>query len=126
MNREDASFPSSVVDMALLGKLFEQHQPKLLAMVQRRLDPALTARISPEDILSDAFLEARRKWSAFRAQSALTPYTWLYGIVRDCLIEAWRRQSRASRDPRRELPWPERSSLQLVLGLVVRQSSIVG
>src|SRR5713226_7639927 len=91
MNREDSSFPASVTDMAMLGKLFEQHQPKLLAMVQRRLDPALAARISPEDILSDAFLEARRKWTAFQAQSALSPYAWLYQIVKDSLIEAWRR-----------------------------------
>src|SRR5712692_10259884 len=98
MNRDDSSFPASVTYIAMLGKLFEQHQPKLLAMVRRRLDPALAARISPEDILSDAFLEARRKWSTFKARSALTPYAWLYRIVRDCLIEAWRRESRACRN----------------------------
>jgi RNA polymerase sigma-70 factor (ECF subfamily) len=123
MSRQDSSRHSSVVDMALLGKLFEEHQPKLLAMVQRRLDPSLTARISPEDILSDAFLEARRKWPGFKAQSTLTPYAWLYGIVRDCLIQAWRRENRACRNPDRELPWPERSSMQLVLGLVGSGSS---
>jgi RNA polymerase sigma-70 factor (ECF subfamily) len=118
MSREDSSFPSSVADVALLGKLFEQHQPKLLATVRRRLDPALAARLSAEDVLSDAFLEARRKWPAFKAQSALAPYPWLYRVVLDCLIQAWRRETRACRDPERELPWPERSSLQLVLGLV--------
>src|SRR5438874_6337274 len=99
MPRQDSSLHSSVVDMALLGKLFEEHQPKLLAMIQRRLDPSLAARISPEDILSDAFLEARRKWPAFKAQPALTPYAWLYGIVRDCLIQAWRRENRSCRSP---------------------------
>src|SRR5437868_5787754 len=123
MSHQDSSPHASVVDMALLGKLFEEHQPKLLAMVQRRLDPSLAARISPEDILSDAFLEARRKWTAFKAQSALTPYAWLYGIVRDCLIEAWRRESRACRNPNRELPWPEQSSMQLVMGLFGSGSS---
>jgi RNA polymerase sigma-70 factor (ECF subfamily) len=122
MNQQD-SFPSSVADLALLGKLFEDHQARLLAMLRRRLDPALAARLDPEDILSDAYLEAQRKWPAFKAQSALTPYAWLYRIVRDCLIEAWRKQSRAGRDPRRELPWPERSSMQLVLGLVGSGSS---
>jgi RNA polymerase sigma-70 factor (ECF subfamily) len=123
MSRQDSSLHSSVVDLALLGKLFEEHQSKLLAMIQRRLDPSLAARISPEDILSDAFLEARRKWSTFKTQSALTPYAWLYGIVRDCLIEAWRRENRACRSPNKELPWPERSSMQLVLGLVGSGSS---
>jgi RNA polymerase sigma-70 factor (ECF subfamily) len=123
MNHPDSSFPSSVVDMAMLGKLFEQHQAKLMAMVQRRLDPALAARISPEDILSEAFLEARRKWTAFKAHPGLTPYAWLYQIVLDCLIEAWRRENRACRNPKREMPWPERSSMQLVLGLVGSESS---
>jgi RNA polymerase sigma-70 factor (ECF subfamily) len=118
MDREDPSLPSSVADMARLGKLFEEHQPRLLAMIRRRLDPALAARISPEDVLSNAFLKARRKWAAFNVQSALTPYAWLYRIVRDSLIEAWRRENRVGCDPKREMPWPERSSMQLVLGLV--------
>src|SRR5262249_51915503 len=99
MDREDPSLPSSVADMARLGKLYEEHQPRLLAMIRRRLDPALAARISPEDVLSNAFLKARRKWAAFNAQSALTPYAWLYRIVRDSLIEAWRRENRAGCDP---------------------------
>jgi RNA polymerase sigma-70 factor (ECF subfamily) len=118
MSCEESAPPSSVADMALLGKLFEEHRPRLLAMVQRRLDPALAARVSAEDVLSDAFLEARRRWTAFKAQSALTPHAWLYGIARDRLIEAWRRENRACRDPEREVPWPERSSVQLVMGLI--------
>ena len=99
MSHQDSSPHASVVDMALLGKLFEEHQPKLLAMVQRRLDPSLAARVSPDDILSDAFLEARRKWLAFKAQSALTPYAWLYGIVRDCLIQQTNRLPEHFRHP---------------------------
>jgi RNA polymerase sigma-70 factor (ECF subfamily) len=38
--------------------------------------------------------------------------------VLDTLIEAWRRESRAMRDHRRELPWPAESSVQLALHLV--------
>jgi RNA polymerase sigma-70 factor (ECF subfamily) len=123
MASEDSSLPSSVADLARLGQLFEQHRPKLLAVVQRRLDPALAARVGPDDVLGEAFLEARRKWAAFQAEPGLSPYAWLYRIVRDCLIEAWRRESRACRDLDRDLPWPERSSAQLVLGLVGSGSS---
>jgi hypothetical protein len=36
--------PSSVGDLAALGKLIEEHRPKLGAMLQRRIDPALAAR----------------------------------------------------------------------------------
>jgi RNA polymerase sigma-70 factor (ECF subfamily) len=118
MPRDESSMPSSLADMAALGKLLEEHSPKLLAMLERRLDPALAARISPEDILGEAFLEARRKWGRFKEQAVMTGYAWLYRIVQDCLIEAWRRQTRACRDPGREMPWPERSSIQLGLGLV--------
>lgn len=116
--RRDESMPSTIADMAALGQMFEEHRPKLLAMIQKRLDPALLARIDPEDILSQGFLEARRKWNSFKNQSAMTPYAWLYRIILDRLIEAWRRETRARRDPDREMPWPERSSVQLGLGLV--------
>src|SRR5438105_4839442 len=118
MRRDDSSLSSSVADMAALGQLLQEHRPKLLAMVRRRLDPALAARIDPEGILSDAFLEARRKWPAFKEQSARTPYSWLYRIVLDCLIERWRRESRGLRDYRRTMPLPEGTSVQLGLGLV--------
>lgn len=110
--------PSSVGDLAVLGKLLEEHRPQLLAMLQRRLDPALSARISAEDILSEAFLQARRKWTAFKSQATLSPYAWLYRIALDCLIEAWRHETRDRRDPERAMPWPDQSSIQMGLGLV--------
>jgi RNA polymerase sigma-70 factor (ECF subfamily) len=47
----------------------------------------------------------------------MTPYTWLYRLAMDSLIEAWRRQNCDGRDPRREIPWPDRSSAQQVLNL---------
>jgi RNA polymerase sigma-70 factor (ECF subfamily) len=108
----------SVTDLAVLGKLFEENRPRLLAMVRRRIDPALAARLDPEEVLSAAFLEARRKCDAFKAESGLSAYAWLYGIVRDCLFEAYRKSTRGCRDHRRDLPWPDHSSVQLGLGLV--------
>src|SRR5437773_10499109 len=103
--------PDSLAGMAELGQLLEEHRPKLLAVVQRRLDPALARRISPEDILSEAFLQARRRWHSFQEQNGMTAYAWLYRTVMDCLIEAWRHESRDCRHPGNEMPWPERSSI---------------
>ena len=71
----------SVADMAALGRTIEDHRPKLLAMVRRRIDPSLAVRIDPEEVLSEAFLLACRKWKAFCGQSSLTSYAWLYRIV---------------------------------------------
>ena len=108
----------TVQDLADVGRLLEEHRPRLLEMVRRRIDAALAARIDPEEILQEAFLLAARKWGSFRRQDSLTPYAWLYRIVLDCLIEAYRRESRTIRDHRRDLPWPEYSSVQLAWNLV--------
>jgi RNA polymerase sigma-70 factor, ECF subfamily len=109
--------PSSVFELAALGKLFEQHRARLLAMVRRRLDPALSARVDPEDIVEDAFLRAGSRWSDYDP-GVMSGYTWLYRIVLDCLIETSRKAHAAGRSIRREVPWPERSSVELGLGLV--------
>lgn len=123
MNHDNSSLLSSLADMAELGRLLEEHRPKLLAMVQRRLDPALAARVDPEGVLAEAFLLARRKWAAFKERPAASPYAWLYRIVLDCLIEAWRREARDCRDYRRSMPLPEGTSVQLALGLVSLEQS---
>jgi len=47
-----------------------------------------------------------------------TPYSWLYRLAMDSLIEVWRRQNCDGRDPRREIPWPDRSSGQQALKLI--------
>jgi RNA polymerase sigma-70 factor (ECF subfamily) len=126
---------SSVADLAALGRLLEEHRPRLLAMLDRRIDPALGVRIGPDDILNEAFLDARRKWTAFRGakgdnespfaprkdcseQPQLSEYAWLYRIVLDRLIEEWRKATRGRRDLHREMPWPERTSDQLGMNLV--------
>jgi RNA polymerase sigma-70 factor (ECF subfamily) len=114
---------STVVDLAILGRLFEEHRPKLLAAVQRRIDPALVGRIDAEGVVNDAFLVARRKWPGFEERSAASTYAWLYKIVRDCLRDAWRRETRDRRDGRQDMPWPDRSSVQMGLRLVGSASS---
>src|SRR5258708_20701605 len=107
--KRDSNF-DSIAGLATLGQLLEEHRSKLFAVVQRRLDPALARRISPEDILSEAFLQARRKWNTFNDQHEMTPYAWLYRLVMDCLIDACRRETRARRDPHPQRRSPPLSS----------------
>jgi len=85
----------TVAEMAALGKMLHEHRPALLAMLERRIDPKLASRMNAEDLLSEAFLEARRKWDWFKDQSELSPYVWLYRICLDTIIAAWRRESRS-------------------------------
>ena len=118
MSHRESSVPSSVSDWAALGQLLEEHRPRLLAMLRRRLDPKLNPRLDAEEILSEAFLQARRRWPGFQAHTEMKPYPWIYRIALDCLIEAWRRETRGPRDVHRQMPLPEQTSLQLGLGLV--------
>ena len=108
-----------VVELATLGQMFEEYKPKLLAMIQRRSDPALSARRNAEDILQDGYLKAQDRWPDFK-ESGMAPYTWLYRIVMDCLLDDRDYQTRRRRDQRAEIAWPERSSMQLVLGWSTR------
>jgi RNA polymerase sigma-70 factor (ECF subfamily) len=117
MGHEEGEEPLSVADEAALSKMLEEHRSKLLVMIQSRIDPAMGARVSAEDILSETFLLARRRWRRF-ASSGMTPYSWLYRLAMDSLIEVSRRQNCSGRDPRREIRWPDRSSAQQVLKLI--------
>jgi RNA polymerase sigma-70 factor (ECF subfamily) len=108
---------SSLGSMAVLGQLLDRHREKLLGAIRRRIDPALSVRLDPEDVLNNAYLVAQRKYAEFRESGTISPFAWLYGIARDCLIDAWRRETRDRRDLAREMPWPADSIAQLGLGL---------
>jgi RNA polymerase sigma-70 factor (ECF subfamily) len=117
MARQEGKLPSSVSEVVRLAQVFEQYRPRLLAMVRRRLDPALAARVDPEDIVGEAFLRAQARWSTHDV-AGLPTYAWLYRNALDCLIEAWRSANAAGRSIQREVRWPESSSVQLGMGLV--------
>src|SRR5438128_532128 len=59
---KEATVSLSVSELAALGKLFEEHRPKLLAMLRRKIDPVLAVRIDAEEILQEAFFMAHRRW----------------------------------------------------------------
>jgi len=114
----DADSPSSLADLATLGRLVDEHRPKLLAMLQRRIDRGLNVRVDPEDVLQEAYLIAQRRWPDFQRNPTTTPYVWLYGLVRDQLLVSWRNATRGKRDLRKDVAWPDHSSEQLGMSLI--------
>lgn len=114
----DLPFRSSLAGLATLGQLLDEHRPKLLAMLQRRIDRGLHVRVDPDDVFQEACLVAQRRWPDFQENPTTTPYVWLYGLVRDQLISHWRQHTRGPRDLRRDQAWPDRSSEQLGLSLI--------
>ena len=109
--------PQQVIEMAELGALFEEHWAKLVQIVRGRLAPVLGARIDPEDVVVQAFFIARRRWSSYRTQRDPQEFLWLYRLVNDQLIEAWRSATRGCRDVALEAPWPSQPSVALGLQL---------
>lgn len=111
--------PASVSE---LNATWAHLRPRLFAMLRKRIDPRLGARVDADDILSETYLLAQKRWATFAATGG-SAIVWLYRLATDCLIEAWRRENRAKRSLQAEMPWPERSSIQLCLGLIAAASS---
>jgi RNA polymerase sigma-70 factor (ECF subfamily) len=78
--------------------------------------------VDPEDIQSEALFSVRDKCSDHDPEE-ISVYAWLYRNVLDCLISAWRSGNAAGRSLKREIPWPQRSSVELGVGLVGSNTS---
>ena len=114
--------PSSVRDLAELGALFEAHWPRLIAIMRHRVDPSLGVRLDAEDIVNAAFLDARRRWTAYRADPKVSEFVWLYRLVNDRLVEEYRKAARQP-DGRGNVPWPSHPSVDLGMRLVAPGTS---
>jgi RNA polymerase sigma factor (sigma-70 family) len=104
-----------------LARVFEENRLKLLGMVQRYLGGRLTARIDAEEVLQDAFVRARARWIVQRPEPAHW-VCWVYGQVRDTVIEQIRKELGPTRSLDKELPLPEGSIAEIVLGLARSQT----
>src|SRR5687767_1210008 len=126
MPGDESPVTDSVAQMAQLGQILQQHRPRLLAMLKRRIDPRLAKQVDAEDLLGEVFLLAGRRWQSWLAknegysiaQLGAQSYPWLYRLALDCLFEAWDKRTRGVRDMRQELPWPDNSSIQVGMGLL--------
>src|SRR2546423_303441 len=102
-----SSLPSSATARdadADLARLLTEHRPRLVAVVSRRLDPSLAGRIDAEDVVNDPYLRACSRWDEVRARPEFKAFPWLFQMVKDCLVEAWRHETRDCRDLRAQMP----------------------
>ena len=78
------------------------------------MDPKLGRRIDASDVVQEAHIEAARRLESYLEQPTIPFRLWLRQITYDRLLMARRRHVSAQRRTvDRELPLPERSSLQL-------------
>jgi DNA-directed RNA polymerase specialized sigma24 family protein len=105
--------PSSVAELAALGRLWAEHRERLLAMLERRIDRGLRQRIGAEEVLQSTFLDAARERATYQRGSPMKPYAWLYRLALDRLIEEYRKHSRPGRNLKCEMPWSDDCSAVL-------------
>ncbi len=107
-----------------LAELWEVHSNRLARMVQVRMDPRLYGRLEVDDILQEAFLDARRRLHHYLDDPSQSFYVWLRLIVAQTLVDVHRRHLGARmRDVRREAKSPAASTASMAFSLVAHMTS---
>jgi RNA polymerase sigma factor (sigma-70 family) len=95
-----------------IASLLVAHRPRLLACIQRRMQPGLKARLGAEDVLHEAYLAARRDFERNgRLPDVDAEFPWLFRAALDCIAEGWRRATAGRRDVRQDQALIDLSSL---------------
>ena len=84
-------------DRSAQQKLLEQHRSRLRRMVVALLDPRLSSRVDPSDVLQNALTHAALKLPNYFQQETIGVYPWLRRIVKNELIDVHRRHVGAQR-----------------------------
>ena len=88
-----------------LAELFTYYQDRLRRMVSYRLDRRLQGRVSPSDVIQDAYLDARDRIPHFiEKRASMSFFVWLRLLVKQRLITLQRQHLGAKmRDVRQEV-----------------------
>ena len=101
-------------DTAAADELFAFHRGYLVRLAQSHLDDRLSPRLDASDVVQEALQEAAQRLEDYLAHAPVPFAWWLRQIVLDRVHKAWRRHGRAQRrDVRKDVPFPDRSSLFL-------------
>jgi RNA polymerase sigma-70 factor (ECF subfamily) len=101
-------------DRGAVERLLERHRGYLRQVVAMRMDPQLSTRVDPSDIVQDTQMEALRRLPDYLARRPMPFRLWLIKTAHERLIVARRRHVVADcRAVGREEPLPDRSSLLL-------------
>lgn len=103
-------------DEAAANQLLLRHRDRLRQMVWVRIDPRLSSRVDPSDVVQEVLIEAARKLSDYIQRPHLSFYAWLRQIAWDRLIHLSRHHIRTQkRSVQREVDWqlPDESLMLL-------------
>jgi RNA polymerase sigma-70 factor (ECF subfamily) len=95
-------------DERALSELFREYQPRLVRMIELRLDSSLRRRLDPADVVQESWVEIVRRLPEWAAQTALPFHVWLRLMTAQSLAQAQRRNLGANmRDAQREVSMHE-------------------
>lgn len=77
-------------DEGALATLVERHRHRLECMVRLRMDQRLQGRVDPSDVVQDAYLAVRGKFSQYCADRSLPFFLWLRLEVGQKLVDVHR------------------------------------
>lgn len=90
-------------DQLAIAKLLATYHPKLHARAKVRMDPALQARLEPEDILQNVYIQVLHERDRFEDRGPESFINWVCKILDNKLIDARRAARRQVRDVEREV-----------------------
>jgi len=115
--------PAPAIDPEKLGDLLERYRPRLRRLVSLRLDPRLRRRVDSSDVVQEAYVDAMRRFDAYRAAPKLPFNLWLRLLTAQKLTELTRRHMGAhKRDVRLERADSEEASSVALAHTLARHS----
>jgi RNA polymerase sigma-70 factor (ECF subfamily) len=91
-------------DGAALAELFDKHREKLRRMVQLRLDHRLAGRVSPSDVLQEAYIDALKRVEHYFDKPDQPFFGWLRLVVGQRMADIHREHLAQKRNAGREVP----------------------
>ena len=90
-------------DQPALAELFARHRDKLRRMVQFRLDHRLAGRVSPSDVLQEAYIDALKRIGHYFEKPDQPFFGWLRLVVGQRLADVHREHLAQKRDAGNEV-----------------------
>ena len=117
-------------DEAARQQLLHRYREPLRRMVANRLDPRISSRVDPSDIVQDTLIEAARRMKDFLERRPIAFPAWLRQIAGERVIDAHRRhvssQRRSVTRESQESRLPDQSASLLAQRLLDDQTSPSG
>lgn len=74
----------------VLAEIFIEYQPRLVRLIDLRLDRRLYGRVGVDDVLQEAFLSSAQRVRHFLESTECSLYIWIRGIVLQTMVDLHR------------------------------------